>query len=194
MKTFEQCQEEVRVRMKELVGLRGRKQELVSYIAEVTEEAHKGIARLEKDKKKLEDRIALLQAGIKESEPTAFDELSDLTASEARVEGQIKALCHSLPYEFLRKAIALQEGDLRVTVSKASTHREFKVPEMLAAHPELSELEVDGDTLIAPSINEGVFDRLVASGLLAEEAFAEFITEVKDKAPAVSIKTQNLDK
>jgi hypothetical protein len=193
MKTFEQHKEEIRVRVQELLSLRARKQGLLDYIEEVTEEAHKGITRLEAEKKKLEDRIALLQAGIKESEPAAFDELSDLTASETRVESQIKALGHSLPVEFLRKSIALDVGSLRVTVSKASTHREFRVPEMLAAYPELTELEVDGDALIEPSLNEGVFDRLVASGLLTEKDFTKFITEVKDKAPSVSIKTVDRD-
>ena len=178
---------EVRIRLQRITAMRAEQADLLAYVEEATAEMRGRIVTLTKEKERIEGELALLANATRESEKEAFDQIDALAASIKKMEEQVKAICHALPVEALVESRKFTGFGLCVSVSKASTHKEYKTKEFLLAHPEFRDLEVEGDPLITLQIDPGVMDRLLAMGTLQEKDVTPFTTVVKDKSPSVSI-------
>lgn len=179
--------EQVKDRLRRLVSLRMEKMELESLIRESAEGALRRIESLGVDKERIDGEIALLRAGIREAEPAVHEQLDIVTANIAKVADQAKALCHSLPAGELTSGCKIVDSGMVVSVSKASTHKEFKVGDLLKAHPHLIDLEVEGDRLFYQDIRPGVLERLIEMGTVDPKIIDPFTVIIKDRAPSVSI-------
>lgn len=190
---FKEKEAEVQTRLKRIAALRAEETDLHGYLKETHGDLLIRIDTLTKEKERIEGEIALYTSQMKEADPEAYTQLGQIAADIKKLEEQVKSICHALPVEVLKTGKQISGSGFKVTVSKATTHREFKVVELLQAHPEYFDLAVEGDKLVRPSIDVGVLDRLIAMGTINEEDVKPFVVVVKDKSPSVSIAPLDVD-
>lgn len=180
---------EIQQRLKRIAALRTEEGELKAYLAEATGDLQARITVLKKERERIESELALHESSMRESESEAFDQLDQVAADIKKLEEQVKSICHAFPAHLLKVPRKFAGHGYAVSVSRASTHREVKSAEMIEAHPEYAELEVEGDKLVVRSVDLGVLDRLLAMGTILQEDVDPYITTVKDKSPSVTIST-----
>lgn len=179
--------EQVKDRLRRISTLRLEKIELEAFIKEGAGEILRKIGTLRKERERIDSEIALLENSIREAEPAAYEQLDLVVATITKVSEQAKALCHSLPASELTAGCKIVDSGMVVSISKASTHKEFKVEDLLKAHPHLAALEVEGDSLFYQDIRPGVLERLIEMGTVDQKDIDPFTVVIKDRAPSVSI-------
>lgn len=179
--------------MKSLEELYAQERELQAYIREAHQDVYDKIDNLEAQKRDIDALIRAAQDELTGRDRQAF---SDLTHLAGRIKGQIEAVkraCYHMPNALLAKSQKFKVGGVNVSISKATVTSEYRAEELLAAHPELEEMYVDGDPVVGRTINATVLDRLVARGDVEDASVARYRVEVRAKNPSVSITVEGAE-
>lgn len=149
------------------------------------------IENLEAKKAEIDNQIAQIRLAITESDPENSQAVEDAENRASRLEKEIKGLCHSLPAERLAKrGVKISDNDekprITIVVSKGQVEERYNSAALIAAHPELNDLKVDGDSVVERSVVPEILSRLVEEGRVDESVYT-FRELVLKRAPSVRI-------
>lgn len=176
----------VKILMQELEELRGFQDDVDEAIAAECQREMAELESIAQQIKQLEDQREVVLASMQERVPRAYEDLTRLKSDLSKKESAIKKACQSLPLTIARKGLKIENGRVRVSVTKSSTSVYYS-ERVLDDHPEFDELYVDGDPLVQRRLNSNVMERLVADGVISEDDVKDYRVESRDRSPQVRI-------
>lgn len=179
-KVVESLIEELAFEKEQLLDLR-------ALIEEKTSSKHRRIQKMRRLQDLLDVRIKELMLQISDECP---EEARDIAVSQKKIEvliSQIRDYMHNLPIANQLKGLSIEHANIKVTSSSVRVAVYYKTKELLYEHPELEEVQIDGDPICKVTVDPEVLERAIDSKIVNIPDIDKYRMESKVRNPSVHI-------